>query len=280
MKTHRIEGADGVGLHVVETGPETAPPLLLIHGWSQHHLSWSRQLNGPLAQSFRLVAPDLRGHGASDKPRDASAYDHGAPWAGDIAAIIDALALERPVLVGWSMGGWVACDYLAACGDGAIGGLVLVGSSARTGALADPAIAAKRPPEVRAEGMYAADQAEALAATVAFVEACFARPLPPRDLARMVGFNMLVPPEVRRAARLRAADHRPALAALTRPAMVVQGEEERICLPEIFAEVVAALPGPRVERYSGCGHAPFWEDAARFDADLADFARTCFETAP
>lgn len=110
------------------------------------------------------------------------------------------------------------------------------------------------------------------------MEACFAEPLPARELATVVGWNMLVPPVVRRAARLRSADHRPALSALTRPAMVVHGERERVVLPEILAEVCAALPSPRVELYPDCGHAPFWEDAPRFDADLASFAEASFRT--
>ena len=276
MRTHRIEGAGGVGLHVADAGPQDAPAILLIHGWSQHSLSWSKQTGGALAERFRLVVPDLRGHGASDKPDDPACYDNPAPWAGDIAAVVAALALDRPLLVGWSMGGWVACDYLGAHGDGAISGLVLVGSSSRSGALADPAVAARRRPEVRAEGMYSTNQKAALDATIAFVKACFAAPLSKQDLAFMVGFNMLVPPHVRRAARLRSADYRPALGALTKPALVVQGAAEKVCLRPVFEEVVAALQAPRVAIYDGCGHAPFWEAPARFDADLAAFADHCF----
>jgi pimeloyl-ACP methyl ester carboxylesterase len=221
VKSRRVTGAGGVGLHVAEFGPPDAPPILLVHGWSQHSLSWMKQTGGALAERFRLIVPDLRGHGASDKPDDAACYDNPQPWADDVAAVIEALALERPVLVGWSMGGWVCCDYLGAHGDAAIAGLVLVGSSSRSGALADPAVAAQRRPEARAEGMYSTNEKVALEATIAFVKACFAAPLSKQDLAFMVGFNMLVPPHVRKAARLRSGDYRPALSALTKPAMVV-----------------------------------------------------------
>jgi pimeloyl-ACP methyl ester carboxylesterase len=279
LRVHRVEGHGGVTLQVADHGPADAPAILLIHGWSQHSLSWSKQIAGPLAERFRLIAPDLRGHGASDKPAEPSAYDNPAPWAGDVAAIIAALGLERPLLLGWSMGGWVCCDYLRLHGDDGIAGLVLVGSTARSGALANPSPAAKRSPEVRAEGMYSDDHAAALEATIAFVQACFAQPLSAHDLAFMVGFNMLVPPHARGPSRLRARDDRDVMAALRKPALVIQGAEERLVLPPVFEEVVAALPDPSVAVYEGCGHAPFWEAPDRFDADLAAFADHCFRSA-
>lgn len=280
MRQHVVEGAGGVRLHVRDAGPEGAPALLLVHGWSQHHLSWSKQLAGPLAGRFRLVAPDLRGHGASDKPADPACYDNSAPWAGDIAAIIAALGLSRPVLVGWSMGGWVVCDYLRVHGDAGIGGVALVGASVRMGQGAGGAAPARRRPEVRAEGMYSEDQPTNLAATIAFVRACFAAPLSKNDLALMVGFNMLVPPAIRAACRLRSDDYRPVLAGLRVPSALFFGEAEKIILPPMQREAEEALPRARRFRYSGLGHAPFWEAPARFDADLAAFAGAALEMEP
>ena len=57
---------------------------------------------GALEQRFRLITPDLRGHGRSDKPRPPETYTDGRRWAEDIAAIIDGLEVERPVLLAWS----------------------------------------------------------------------------------------------------------------------------------------------------------------------------------
>ena len=65
-------------------------------------LAWSRQLDSELARDHRLVAMDLRGHGLSEKPRDA--YGDSRLWADDVRAVIDALNLDRPVLCGWSHG--------------------------------------------------------------------------------------------------------------------------------------------------------------------------------
>ena len=91
MKTHKVAGGGGVQLHVVEAGNSGGRPILFIHGISQSSLTWSRQLDSELARDHRLVAMDLRGHGLSDKPRDA--YGDSRLWADDVRAVIDALNL-------------------------------------------------------------------------------------------------------------------------------------------------------------------------------------------
>ena len=93
------------------------PPILFIHGWSQNHLCWVKQYESALADEFRLVAYDLRGHGMSEAPLEPEHYTDGRLWADDVAAIIDQLGLDRPVLVGWSYGGFVICDYVRAYGQ-------------------------------------------------------------------------------------------------------------------------------------------------------------------
>jgi pimeloyl-ACP methyl ester carboxylesterase len=69
MKHHTITGGGGVQLHLVETGDAGGRAILFIHGFSQCWLAWSRQLNSDLADRYRLVAMDMRGHGQSEKPR-------------------------------------------------------------------------------------------------------------------------------------------------------------------------------------------------------------------
>ena len=83
-------------------GRPDGQPIVLIHGWSQNHLCWAHQYDSALADEFRLVAFDLRGHGMSDAPLDAAHYTDATLWADDLAAVIEALDLPRTVLVGWS----------------------------------------------------------------------------------------------------------------------------------------------------------------------------------
>ena len=59
------------------------------------------------------MAYDLRGHGMSQAPLEPEHYTNGQLWADDVAAIIEQLRLDRPVLVGWSYGGFIICDYCA-----------------------------------------------------------------------------------------------------------------------------------------------------------------------
>lgn len=274
MTPRQVTGAGGVRLFVREGGNPAGPPLLLLHGWSQHHLCWSKQFDGRLAEQFRLIAPDLRGHGASDKPLEPEHYGNSAPWAGDVAALIEQLGLERPILVGWSMGGWIVQDYLRVHGDAAIAGAALIGSSVVTAG--DPEVLAARSPAARAEGAYSEDQGVALRAMVEFVKVCVAAPLPAEDLAFMVGYNMLCPPQIRRAARTRREDYRADVAAATRPLAVFWGEAEALCLRSMVDETLEAAPRARLFTYAGAGHSPFWEQPEKFDADLAAFAREAF----
>src|SRR5262245_36939761 len=99
MKTQKITGGGGVQLHVVEAGNPDGRPILFLHGFSQSGLAWSRQLDSELARDHHLVAMDLRGHGLSDKPRDA--YGDSRMWADDVRAVIDSLNLDHAVLCGW-----------------------------------------------------------------------------------------------------------------------------------------------------------------------------------
>ncbi|MCW2778696.1 MAG: alpha/beta hydrolase fold protein [Frankiales bacterium] len=100
--THRTVDVSGLAVHVAEAGPPDAPPLVLLHGWPQHWWSW-RRVVPLLAEDFRLVLPDLRGHGWSAVP--AGGYDK-EQLATDLLGLLDALELPRVQLVGHDWGGW------------------------------------------------------------------------------------------------------------------------------------------------------------------------------
>jgi pimeloyl-ACP methyl ester carboxylesterase len=95
----------GVRAHVAETGPEDAPPVLLIHGWPQHFLMW-RGVWPALAGSYRVVMPDLRGHGWSGWPGDGDFRK--ARLADDAVALLDALGIPRAHVIGHDWGAWTA----------------------------------------------------------------------------------------------------------------------------------------------------------------------------
>lgn len=98
--THRTVDVGGLDVHVAEAG--AGEPLVLLHGWPQHWWCWHRVIP-LLAPHFRLVVPDLRGHGWSGAP--ASGYDK-EQLATDLLGLMDVLELPRVGLVGHDWGGW------------------------------------------------------------------------------------------------------------------------------------------------------------------------------
>jgi pimeloyl-ACP methyl ester carboxylesterase len=105
--THRRVDVGEVSLHVAEAGPEDAPPLLLVHGWPQSWWCW-RKIVPLLGDRYRLVMPDLRGHGWSDAP--PTGYEKER-LARDLVGVLDALEIERAGYVGHDWGAY--CGFLA-----------------------------------------------------------------------------------------------------------------------------------------------------------------------
>jgi len=98
-----VTSPDGVALAAYAWGNPHGREIVFIHGYSQCHLSWRRQIDdAALAGEFRMVAYDLRGHGASDQPLARERYRDDRLWADVLAAVIAAAGLNRPTLVGWS----------------------------------------------------------------------------------------------------------------------------------------------------------------------------------
>ncbi|TVR11359.1 MAG: alpha/beta hydrolase [Salinarimonadaceae bacterium] len=273
MEITEVEGGAGVRLHVRRTGRREGRPIVFLHGWSQHHLCWSRQLTGPLAQEFDLVAFDLRGHGASEAPDGLAHYADGDLWAADLHAVIAGLGLEKPVLVAWSYGGLVVADYLRVHGDSAIGGVNFVAASLVIGKDYIGDYTGATFIEHAARGM-SKDQAKAIAGMIAFAHACAVKPLPRSEIERMIASSMLTRPDVRRAMSSRDADYRPVLKALGKPCLFTQGEADTIIMPRMTQESAAIAADARLSWYPGVGHMPFLEEAERFDAELAEFARS------
>ncbi|MDT7744340.1 MAG: hypothetical protein QOE59_3418 [Actinomycetota bacterium] len=101
---HRWHAVNGIRLHVAEAGPETAPAVVLLHGFPQHWYVW-RALITSLATTHRVVALDLRGAGWSDAPRTGYSTDDRVR---DVLAVLDEPAIPRADLVGHDWGGWLA----------------------------------------------------------------------------------------------------------------------------------------------------------------------------
>ncbi|ACB79615.1 alpha/beta hydrolase fold [Methylorubrum populi BJ001] len=99
---HETVTANGVQLHVARAG--AGRPLVLLHGWPEFWLTWEPVM-ARLADRFSLIAPDLRGFGASEKP-DPGPSDRAGPevHAADLVGLLDALGLERVGVVAHDVG--------------------------------------------------------------------------------------------------------------------------------------------------------------------------------
>lgn len=95
--------ANGVRFHVTEAGPPDGRPVLALHGWPQHHWEYRDLLADP-PQGMRIIAPDLPGYGWSGPPPHKWAKDDVAT---DVLALMDALDLERVLLVAHDWGAYV-----------------------------------------------------------------------------------------------------------------------------------------------------------------------------
>jgi pimeloyl-ACP methyl ester carboxylesterase len=272
MKIHSVIGGYGVKLHVREWGKRDAPAILFIHGWSQNHLCWRRQYDSELAKSFRLVAFDLRGHGMSEAPEGAEHYTESQPWADDVAAIMEQLALDRPVLVGWSYAGFIVCDYLRAYGQEAIAGINFVGAAVALdesvfGVLIGPGFLNHVP------GATADDFPANVQAMREFVQGCTVRPLPREEYETALCWNIAVPARVRGALIQRVIDSDDVLSGMDKPVVVTQGASDTVILPAMGEHILKTCRSASASWYPDTGHAPFLEDAARFNSELAKFVR-------
>jgi pimeloyl-ACP methyl ester carboxylesterase len=110
VSTRILTLSTGVRVRVAESGSPGGTPVVLLHGWAATIYTFRDALERLPAQGFRVIAPDLRGFGLSDKPITPNAYSLDA-YLEDLRALLDALELDRVVLGGQSMGGGVSLHY-------------------------------------------------------------------------------------------------------------------------------------------------------------------------
>jgi pimeloyl-ACP methyl ester carboxylesterase len=268
MKTHRVIGGGGIQLHVDEAGNPGGRPILFIHGFSQCRLCWLKQMNSGLADSFRLVAMDNRGHGLSEKPEDA--YGDSRLWADDIHAVMKVLQLEKPLLCGWSYAGAIICDYIRYYGEEHVGGVNFVGAVSKLGKPAMPFLG---------QGYLACfpqlvsnEVGESVSALQKFVRLCVYEEPKPEDFYFFLGYNTIVPPQVRAGLRARTLENDDLLSQLRKPVLITHGEEDAIVLLRMAEHNAARISHAKTSYYPGTGHTTFWEDSERFNREIREFA--------
>jgi pimeloyl-ACP methyl ester carboxylesterase len=272
---HWIDAGDGGSLHVLERG--RGRPLLLIHGITLQAGVWSPQLH-LLADRYRVLAMDVRGHGASQ----AGSLGLGRKAAArDVVTVLDHFDLRGTVIAGHSMGGMIlmelAGDFPGELND-RVAGLAFMDTAA-SHILPAPALpiaraigrgarrrfeAGKRVPQLR----FGEDDLSWLIARLAF-----GRQPSSQAIAPFRRWLEEVPPATSLLCGIDLLDHdaRQTLAAIHIPALVLVGSRDLITPVYAARRIARLLPDARCEVLGGSGHQPMQERPHEVAALLDEF---------
>jgi 3-oxoadipate enol-lactonase len=247
----------GLTMHLRADGPQDAPPLLLLHSLGTDGRVWQPQAEALSAQ-FRVLRPDLRGHGLTDVTPGPYTIDG---MARDVLHALDALGIDRLPVVGLSIGGMIA-QSLAHQAPGRVSAVVLCDTAL---AIPPAALWRERAAAVRAHGM------------AAIAGAVLARWLTPAAAPAAMGAlrAMLLgtDPEgyAGAAEAIAAADLTATTRTLRLPALVLVGDRDKATPPETAAALRAAIPDARLGLIRDAAHIPTLERPRRVTEALLGF---------
>ena len=265
MKTalRQIQLPGRVQLEFTEQGDHSGTPVIALHGVTDSWRSFERVLPH-LPSEFHVMALSQRGHGGSEKP--VGGY-RPADFAADIAAFMDAMEIERAILVGHSMGS-VNAMRCAIDHPSRIAGLMLAGTMSWFG----------RPPELldfyRNQIAPLADPVpEAFAR--AFQESTLAQQISTAMLDGFVSESLKVPARVWRDAfaGFIGDDFSGRLREIDLPTLIAWGRHDAFCSAADQQSLLGLIRNARLIEYADSGHAVHWEEPQRFACDLTDFVK-------
>jgi pimeloyl-ACP methyl ester carboxylesterase len=261
---------DGVKIYYEAKG--NGKPLVMIHGWSctGRFFDWNFD---ELAKSCRVIRVDLRGHGQSDKPTCGYTI---LRFAKDIHEMIEALKLKDVTLLGWSMGGSVVWGYYQLFGDEYLSKMVIVDQS--------PAQYLAPDWQWGQPGCYDQVSLEVLHLNMMYNErataegvaaGCLAegRKATPEETKFFADEMMKSPYWVKYWAMRDHTNHdwRRQLAKITLPTLVLVGRKSQIFNWRGSAEVGKLIPNATTVFFENSGHMPFYEEAPKFNKEVAQF---------
>lgn len=269
--SYTVTSKDGVKLAVQESGNPNGRPIVFVHGLLGSRLNWEAQVQSPELRQYRLITYDLRGHGLSDKPAGVEPYRDGRRWADDLDAVIQGAHAIKPVVVGWSLGGVVISNYLAAYGDSQIAGGVYVDGVVE---LAPGQIVAH--PEVYRD-MTSPDLKTHLDSERTFIGLCFNHRPDAATFGRLLANGAMASWDMQKAVPTMSVFAAEGLGKAHVPLLFVYGARDALVdTPRTLARAAALNPHIETRVYADAGHAAFIEQPERFNRDLAAFVRAAF----
>ena len=242
-------------------------PVVLIHGVCMSRRFFERNTE-PLAERFRVVSVDLRGHGESP----ASEGGHTvAQYAQDVKHLLDTLGLEDAVLVGWSMGSFVIWDLVRQFGAGGIAGHVNV-SQGPTDLNRDGWELGIFPLEELFSTLAAA-QDDFHAVMDHFVPAMLKHEPSADDQAVLVAETQRIGANAGTCILLDQSlqDYRAFVASYAVPTLLVWGADEKVVAAANGPWLQATQPKAELVVFEESGHCPMWEEPARFNQVVGDW---------
>jgi pimeloyl-ACP methyl ester carboxylesterase len=246
-------------------------PIVLVHGNSSSARAFSRQLEGPLGASHRLIAIDLMGHGRSADASDPTAYLLSG-HARSLVALLTARGMKDSILVGWSLGGHILLE--AAPDLAAARGLMIFGTppigfppAMDKAFLPNPAMQVGFTPEINPE-MAKAYVAAFFAPGFSDVPAFFIEDAVRTDGIARAQVGASIDPALTR--------DEVEVAALKVPLAILHGAREQLVNGAYFSSLkLPTLWRGATQVLAEAGHAPQWERPVEFDALLRAFAADC-----
>lgn len=264
-----METSAGVNIHYEEMGE--GRPLVMLHGWAGSGRLWRFQQE--LAGSFRLVIPDLRGHGLSIAPHEVFRLEE---LVSDLVILFERLGLADAILLGWSLGSQVALAAFPLLRE-RLSGLVLVGATARfTATDGYPnGLAANdiRGIGLRLQRNYERTMGEFFRSM--FAEGELTPDQEERISREILPDGRLPSPKAAHAALdiLASMDLRERLRSIDCPVLIIHGNADAVC-PQGAARFLAQrLPDARLVELAGVGHAPSLSRPDQFNTLLREFLR-------
>lgn len=274
IKTVMTKGGGEVPVAVTIAGNPDGRPILFVHGFMASTLNWEKQLKSDLAQSYKLVAVDIRGHGSSGKPTEREAYVSTSLVADDIAAAIAVADVEKPLLVGWSYGGLFVLDYVRHYGTDNISGMVFIDSVA--GLLPPPPPTPDTPEKLeRIERSRSANLSIIKEWTDGFVGywSSYAE-LPAAERETIKLSAMLVPHYVRRHLRDHPVENMDLAGKIDRKTLFLVGDQNISPKKATVEEAASLVAGSEIKTYTGYKSMLQWYNADGVNADIDRFYRS------
>ena len=247
--------------HVIASGPTTAPPLVLLHGFMATSTMWSPNI-AAFSRDHRVYAVDVIGQPGKSIP--AEPIRNVADFVSWLIAILDALHLDRVSLVGQSFGGWLALSYAIAAPQRLLK-LVLLSPG---GLL--PMVRQFTVRGLLMVGWPTRLTVNSFMRWLGLTDRAFA---PARDLMYLGMKHFRMPLETARIVPAAVSDEQ--LRTLQVPTLLLYGEADRRSPPEVVArDLHAKIPGSRLVVMPGVGHQCDMEAPDRFNAEVRSFLRS------